>query len=83
MIHAVPLKRVIDSLPFSPSSIYSGFSRGRYPWLTRNDPLTGRRGRELFVLVDVLTEWLFVRGLEWKQGTLLEEIGRGPAQGET
>lgn len=63
MTRAVILGRVIDMLPVSPDSIYSGFSRGRFPWLTRNDPITGRRGRELFVLLDVLEAWTEIRGL--------------------
>lgn len=63
MTRAIVLKRVLGALPLAPSSIYSGFSRGRIPWLTRIDPTTGRRGRELFVLLDVLEAWAGVRGL--------------------
>ncbi|MDP2368541.1 hypothetical protein [Rhodoferax sp.] len=59
----VVLKRVIDMLPWASSSIYSGFNRVRFPWLTRRDPLTGRRGRELFVLLDVLEAWAAIRGM--------------------
>lgn len=55
------LKRVQDQLHCSPSSIHSGFSRGRYPFLTRLDP-QGRRGRELWVNVELFNNWAAERG---------------------
>lgn len=55
------LTRVKDQLHCSPSSLHSGFSRGRYPFLTRLDP-QGRRGRDLWVDINSYNNWAAERG---------------------
>lgn len=57
----VPLPTVQADLPFSIASIYSGFARGRYPWLQKHGP-DEHRGRMLWVDVNKYNEWAANRG---------------------
>lgn len=59
----VVLAKVLSLIPLARSTIYKDHSRGRLPWLTREDP-EGRRGKVLWVLVDAYDQWAIPRGLQ-------------------
>ena len=58
-----PLNQVKNDLPFTLATIYSGFTRGRYPWLRKHGP-DGHLGRNLWVSVEAFNEWAENRGLK-------------------
>ena len=66
-----PLKNVQRDLPFTLATVYSGFARGRYPWLRKNGP-DGHVGRNLWVDVSSFNQWAKNRGLK----TRITEGGR-------
>ena len=66
-----PLSHVQGDLPFTLSTLYSGFTRGRYPWLRKRGP-DGHQGRNLWVDVSRFNLWAEHRGLK----TRIEEGGR-------
>ena len=57
----IPLPDVQSDLPFALSTIYSGFARGRYPWLQKSGP-DGHIGRILWVDADKFNLWAENRG---------------------
>lgn len=57
------LKQVQDQLHCSPGSLYSGKSRGRYPFLTRTGP-EGRQGRDLWIDVQAFNAWAQAWGIK-------------------
>ena len=57
----IPLPVVQHDLPIALSTVYSGFSRGRFPWLQKRGP-DGHVGRILWVDTDKYNEWAENRG---------------------
>lgn len=66
-----PLHQVQHDLPFTLSSVYSGFARGRYTWLRKRGP-DNHKGRNLWVDVDAFNSWAENRGVKSRLG----EAGR-------
>jgi hypothetical protein len=50
---------------WSLSTIYSGRSRGRYPWLTKRQP-NGRMGRALWVVEHEFNAFAANRGIKFR-----------------
>lgn len=48
-LHPVPLLVLENTFPFALGSLYSGKSKGRYPWLTRKGP-DGQDSQILWVI---------------------------------
>ena len=61
----LPVQAVDADFPSSLSSIYSGNSRKRYPWLTRNGA-DGHRGRLLWIKVSDFNLWCLNRGVKYQ-----------------
>ena len=68
----LPLHEVQSDLPFTLATVYSGFARGRYPWLSKHGP-DGHVGRNLWVDVPRFNIWAECRGLK----TRISEQGQG------
>ena len=66
-----PLHQVQHDLPFTLASVYSGFARGRYPWVQKAGP-DGHIGRILWVDTAAFNTWAQNRGLRAQ----LQDAGR-------
>lgn len=62
MSNKTMLQRVAHALPMASQTIYNNHQLGRLPWLSRVSP-EGRRTRELWVDLDLLSAWARARGL--------------------
>jgi hypothetical protein len=71
MTRLIPTSALDSRFPFASSTLHSGKSRGRYPWLTRHGP-DGHRGRILWILVDDFNQFCRDRGIKYQ----LEMEGR-------
>jgi hypothetical protein len=58
-----PLNHVQHELPFTLASVYTGFARGRYPWVKKAGP-DGHVGRNLWIDVECFNAWAKNRGLK-------------------
>jgi hypothetical protein len=61
----IPVPLLGGSFPFSISTLYSGHSRGRYPWLRREGP-DGERGKFLWVDTVAFDEWASNKGKAYR-----------------
>lgn len=75
MMH-VSLSSLDSHFPFSIATLYTGRSRGRYSWLTRQGP-DGHRGRFLWIDVDAFNQWCQLRGYKYQLG--LNELHKDSA----
>lgn len=71
----IPMSELKGKFPFAPSTLYTGKSLGRYPWLTRHGP-DGERGRYLWVDTAKFDEWAAAKGTSFRFHPQVKEGGQ-------